>query len=137
MPSLEYWYYFPSSTKYKREEFQIERSFRGFTMSKKPGIGSCQALPVKNETFLPALLYFFKCLFPWWKPIMGIWKTAIKDLSKWVKQETTYFISDPKHCLPLQMTQTKLTPRFTNSVNNTTTHIKLLHNKIWYKSTQC
>lgn len=26
MPSLEFWYYFPSDTKYKREEFPIEVS---------------------------------------------------------------------------------------------------------------
>lgn len=128
---------FPSHTKYKWKELQRGKCQRiqDEWETRRAGTGSCQALPVKNEILLVllALAYFLKCLFPWWKQIIGIWKTAIKD---WIKRETTYFISDPKQCLNVQMTKTKLIPRFIKSVNNIITHIKLLHT-IWHKSTQC
>lgn len=106
-----------------------KRENRGFRMRKRPGPRSKK----ENTSCPPSSGIFFECLFPWWKPVMGTWKTAITN---WVKQETTYFTSDPKHCLNLPMTKTKLIPTFINSANNIITRIKLLHNKIWHKSTQ-
>lgn len=66
-----------------------KRGIRGFRMSKRLGSRN-KILPSPtskkwNTSCSPSSgIFFFKWLFPWWKPIMGIWKSAIKD---WITQE--------------------------------------------------